>query len=279
MEKTSLSGIQTVVMQVTDSCPFECPQCYARRGSCHLPPERAEYLLDRIFRNRFGVLQITGGEPLVYPYLDELLRFCAVRRIRTAVATSGYGCTSERLRELKEAGLDCLCVSLNGSTREIHEKTRQGYATALAALENARSEGLPCIVNWVACESNADDLPALIQLCRHYEVAVLSLLKKHPSFSGAHTDYPRPDQLRRIQRLMDGQDGPTVVAEICFHELRDPTERCRAGEDSLYVDCAGRISPCSMLRERDYGSPEELLRDPEDWKSLAARSGRCSRCP
>lgn len=43
------------------------------------------------------------------------------------ISTSGVTITEESARKLKKAGLDCCYISLNGSTAEVHEITRDGY--------------------------------------------------------------------------------------------------------------------------------------------------------
>ena len=87
----------TLVIQVTNACPFRCPQCYAARGCTHIPVAYAEKQIDRLLRNRMGLVQLTGGEPLLYEGLFELIPFCARRGIYTAVATSGKGLREEHI--------------------------------------------------------------------------------------------------------------------------------------------------------------------------------------
>lgn len=252
-----LSSIKTVVMQVTEKCPFECPQCYAQRGGFSLPIERAEQILDRTFRNRSGLLQITGGEPMVYPNLLELVDFCHGRNITTAIATSGYGCTEDYLNQLKTLGLSCLCVSINGSTKAIHERTRRGYDEAISAIKASKECELPCVVNWVACESNADDLLNVILLCEKMGVDALCILKKQPSYDGSNVDYPNSHQIEKIRQAIKSTKSISISVKPCFYELNEGNS-CLAGEDSFYVDCNGMVSACSMLRKR-YATPSEMM--------------------
>ena len=270
-----LSDIHTIVAQVTDKCPFDCKQCYTKRGHTFLLPLEAERIIDSVFRNRNGLLQITGGEPLIYPYLDELLLFCQKHNIITAIATSVYDCSMSRVKSLQKAGLNYFFVSLNGSTKEIHEKTRCGFNDALAAIKNAKMNGLSCFVNWVACESNADDFPNMISLCKEFGADALYVLKKQADFSGNNEDYPSREQINQIRLQIDRCTDFTIVVEKCYYELFQSNNMCAAGETSFYLDCNGKFSPCAKLFQLKYNSFDEMQADRDRWNEL--KKQRCNK--
>ncbi len=212
---------------------------------------------------------------MLYPELEELIAFCANRNVATYLATSGYGCTQEKVRVLQAAGLSCLCVSLNGSVKEVHEQTRQAYGIALEAIRNACLVGLPCMINWVACGSNADDFPNVLSLCRELGVCAVCIIKKYPDYSGMHTDYPSAHQLQTLKRVSADCRDVEVLVEECYSELHGQPTRCYAGETSYYVDCTGKVSPCSMVRTLRYTSPMEMLACENEWKGHSKNICRC----
>lgn len=262
-----LADIHTVVMQITDKCPFDCKQCYTKKGHTFLSLIEAERIIDRVFRNRNGLLQITGGEPLIYPYLDELLLFCHKRNIMTAIATSGYGCSVSRIESLKKSGMNYFFVSINGSTKEIHEMTRFGFEDALVAIKSAKINNISCFVNWVACKSNADDFPNMICLCKRLGVDALYVLKKHASFTGDNEDYPSKEQINQIRLQISQYRDYPIVIEKCFYELLNTDEKCLAGETSFYLDCNGNYSPCAKLFKCKYGSFDEMQIKRDKWNT------------
>lgn len=269
-----LLSITTIVAQVTNRCPCDCPQCYASKGNENISLKKLEEILDATFRNRVGLLQITGGEPMCYPQLTDLVKFCRSRKIHTAVATSGYTCTENVLNQLVAAGLDLLCVSLNGSIKTVHEQTRNDYESAINAIILAKKCGLPCAVNWVACNSNADDFQNVLALCVAYSVSTIFVLKKHLSFNAANEDYPTNRQLRNLRQAIENNTTDvSVIIEPCFSELQTE-HKCLAGDDSFYVDCNGMISPCSMLSVR-YSSPREMLESKMNKNSVNGSNMRC----
>ena len=60
-----------------------------------------------------GIITISGGEPLLHPDLDEIIR--AIRRhgAIATIITNGYLLTPERIQRLNRAGLEHLQISID----------------------------------------------------------------------------------------------------------------------------------------------------------------------
>ncbi len=256
------------MIQVTDACPYLCPQCYVTRGHTDIPLSYAERVIDGFLRNRAGLVQLTGGEPLLYSGLFELIPFCSRRGIFTTVATSGKGFRREHLSLFRENGV-MVHASLNGSTKEIHQITRNGYEDTVKLIHLLKSEGIGCSVNWVASQSNADDLPRLREQCAAWGVNRIHILRKMPNYRGELTDIPTPTQLENIQRWVD-ETQDFLCPEGCFYELCR-TKECDAGNTTFYVSCDGTISPCSALRRFQYSSITELQEHSAEWRQCICK--------
>ena len=60
-----------------------------------------------------GVLTLSGGEPLLHPELDEIIRAIRSRGIIAGMITNGYLLTPDRVQKLNAAGLDHLQISID----------------------------------------------------------------------------------------------------------------------------------------------------------------------
>jgi MoaA/NifB/PqqE/SkfB family radical SAM enzyme len=60
-----------------------------------------------------GVITISGGEPLLHPDLDDIIRGIRKYAILAGLITNGYLLTAERVQRLNEAGLDYLQISID----------------------------------------------------------------------------------------------------------------------------------------------------------------------
>ena len=106
-------------VEVTTRCQLGCPGCY--RGfddSQEAPP--AEKLLeleqdvDTLIRIRnIQTLSIAGGEPLLFPPLDELVSYSHSRGVAPRLFTNAVQLTEKRLRALASAG--CAEVMIHAS--------------------------------------------------------------------------------------------------------------------------------------------------------------------
>jgi len=69
--------------------------------------------IDRLGQLGTTVITISGGEPLLHPELDEIIRRIRRRGSIATLITNGYLLTPERIRRLNRAGLDHLQISID----------------------------------------------------------------------------------------------------------------------------------------------------------------------
>jgi MoaA/NifB/PqqE/SkfB family radical SAM enzyme len=69
--------------------------------------------IDHLRRLGTTIVTISGGEPLLHPELDDLIRYIRSRGIITGMITNGYLLTAERIRRLNHAGLDHMQISID----------------------------------------------------------------------------------------------------------------------------------------------------------------------
>ena len=62
------------------------------------------------------IVTISGGEPLLHPELDEIVRRIRARGMIARLITNGYLLTAERIQRLNRAGLDHLQISIDNVT-------------------------------------------------------------------------------------------------------------------------------------------------------------------
>ena len=99
-------------------------------------------------------LRLTGGEPLLHPQLEELIRAVQPLRARgmaeIALTSNGVLLSAERARALRAAGLDRITLSLDGTTGAAVARMaglgdgaagERTLAQVLAAIEHARAAG------------------------------------------------------------------------------------------------------------------------------------------
>ncbi len=175
------------------ACPYCCPDSEEPVGLLSL--EQRVQLVEAFIALGGHTLRLTGGEPLLHGGLEALL--AAIRPLRqrpstdpsgqlrdVALTTNGVLLTAERALSLREAGLDRITLSLDGTTAAT-VATMAGLpggeaageivlAKVLAAIDHAMAAGFDPAsgelkLNAVITRSgNASQVPALAQLARRY---------------------------------------------------------------------------------------------------------------
>ena len=69
--------------------------------------------IDRLAALGTGVVTLSGGEPLLHPDLDEIIRHIRRHGAIATLITNGYLLTRDRIRRLNRAGLDHLQISID----------------------------------------------------------------------------------------------------------------------------------------------------------------------
>ncbi len=170
---------ETLHIEVTGACPYDCPSCYLERDpAAALSSERLSTVLQQAID--IGVLQIAfgGGEPLGYQHLADAVALAAGHGLGVSVTTSGLGATTARLSQLRAAGLDHLQVSVpeQTSTRD----SRLGDAP-WAALAAAHRVGLSTGANVVASSPALGELPAIAAKALCSGAGTFNLLRPKPA--------------------------------------------------------------------------------------------------
>ena len=106
-------------------CNLACSYCNEYdKTSAPVPVEEMRRRLDRLAELGTSVITISGGEPMMHPELDEIIRHIRRRGMIAGLITNGYYVTPERVRRLNEAGLQYLQISIdNVQPDEVSKKS------------------------------------------------------------------------------------------------------------------------------------------------------------
>lgn len=246
-----------IQMEVTRACPLSCPQCYKNlEGQMHMDKEVLQKLLQQYADIAPCALMINGGEPLLYPYFEELITYCSEKRISCYVYSSGYGIENISIKTLKRVNID---ISLNGSSQEINELSRDGYEVALAAMRFLSDSNVEFGITWVARHDNIDDLPNMFELARNRGAKHIQIIgNKVNSYGTLVSELERTDYEKLIRYIHAYEEQENIVEvhrQQCFSFLHVAegtgyvplSNGCMAGILSCAVDLYGHFLPCMHI--------------------------------
>jgi cyclic pyranopterin phosphate synthase len=258
-------------VSVTDRCNLRCTYCMPAEGLDWLPGEQMlqphEFVrLIRIAVTRLGITNVrfTGGEPLLYKHLEDVVAATARLRPRPEIALTTNGVGLDRLAErLKAAGLDRVNVSLDtvDAAHFAAITRRDRRDDVLAGLAAADEAGLnPVKVNAVLDpETGLDDAVGLLRFCLEHgyqlriieqmpldaghewqrakaltEDDVLHALRRH--FTLQPDPAPRGSAPARLWRIDGGPATVGVIASVS-HAFCAACDRTRLTADGQVRNC------------------------------------------
>lgn len=106
---------------LTNSCNYRCTYCFGKfPEKKELTLEQACAVVDNIYRyfkwNKItdGRINLAGGEPLLYPHIDELIDYINAYGIKVSVITNGSLLSEERIK-LWNDKVYCIALSLDSA--------------------------------------------------------------------------------------------------------------------------------------------------------------------
>jgi radical SAM protein len=199
-----------VIWETTRACDLACRHCRAEavpgRDPRELSTAEARLFLERVRDLGRPVLVMTGGDPLKRPDTVDLVAHGVSLGLRVALTPSGTPLVTPRvLRDLKEAGLARLAVSLDGSTAASHDAFRGvagSWEWTMRILREARAIGLPTQVNTTVTSANLGDFDALAALAAELGVVLWSVFFVVPTGRARLEDVPGAEDFEAVFNRM-----------------------------------------------------------------------------
>jgi len=95
-------------------CNIDCGYCNEYdKVSPPIPFETLTARIDKLAHLGTSVVAFSGGEPMLHPQLDDLIRRIRRHGMMAGLITNGYFLVEKRIKELNEAGLDYLQISID----------------------------------------------------------------------------------------------------------------------------------------------------------------------
>ena len=293
-----------VSWNLTAACNLRCPHCYldaGKKAEGELTTEEATGLIDGLAAAGTEMLIMTGGEPLLREDLPILIRHATDAGIRVVLGTNGMLLDREKARELREAGLQGVGISVDSIRKDEHDafRGREGaFERTLAAIESCRAEDLPVVMQSSLMTWNREELPALVQLARDRGAVAFNAYFLVCTGRGEQlTDIDREQYEQTLSWLVQEESahrGAMMVRAKCAPhaariacEARSPlggSAGCLAGKSYVRIGPRGEVTPCPYMptevgNVRDEGF-ERLWQSAPLFLQLrgGALSGRCGRC-
>ncbi len=302
--------IRDVRLSITDRCNFRCVYCMS--PDVKYIPKMQLLTLDEYLRVieilcSLGIekLRITGGEPTLYPHLDELLEAVGTMGLKDiALTTNGSHIRSMWAKRWKKLGLNRVTVSLDTlrpARKDAITRSRTSLKTVIKSIDVLRDAGLtPVKVNAVVMRGvNDDEVEAFADFAHEHEID-MRLIEFMPLDAGRRWEkrhvVSAEEMLHKIRQkhdLIREEDVPSSTSmNYRFKEgmgrigfIASVSQAFCTNCDRMRIMADGAVRPCLFSDDewsirgllRENATDEELkkfFRDAMWAKSTGHRMGR-----
>jgi MoaA/NifB/PqqE/SkfB family radical SAM enzyme len=238
-------------------CNLACAYCNEYdKTSDPVPLDVMLRRIDRLAELRTEIVTISGGEPLMHPDLDAIIRRIRERDMLAGVITNGFYLGPDRIKRLNAAGLEYLQISIdNVKPDDVSQKSLKTLDKKLQYL--AEHAEFHVNINSVVGAGMPNPEDALTIARRAQELGFSTTVGIIHDESGAL----RPLSPREVAiydecvRLGEGLYSRINDFQKNLIEGRPNDWHCRAGARYLYICEDGLVHYCSQQR----GAPAKPL--------------------
>jgi len=167
----------------TMACNANCVFCYYKDLGIQFqkPLDEVKKILWNL-KNHYGMdyVDITGGEPTIYPYIKETVQYCNEINLKPTIITNAQ--KPEIFPELIEAGLEDLLISIHGvgKTYDKIVGKKGGFENVLRTIETLEDVGFTFRTNSTMINYNYESLPELAEFFKDIRPRIANFIAFNP---------------------------------------------------------------------------------------------------
>ena len=220
-------------IEITNACNMKCKHCMNGSGKNAkegLKKEDILKLIDELYENKTEEIYISGGEPLLYPYIDEVILHANSLGIKVTLATNALE-VPKHLEAIKK-GVQLVSISLDGigSTHDNFRGVLGAFDNCINVFKLLKENNVKTRISAMIWKENTNQLEEMISTAKSCGVSKVNLAFLIPT-GRAKNDDTVP------YAFMYGDDE--IKKEKLFremYEMRLPLYRQAADENSDKMD-------------------------------------------
>jgi short-subunit dehydrogenase/MoaA/NifB/PqqE/SkfB family radical SAM enzyme len=276
--KKSLKNRPWRLFQVESAiaCNLKCVMCpwrgMAKEAENRGVMTQAVWQAIRPYLDRVQSVDFTGGgEPLLQPKLAEWIADAKNAGCETGFLSNGLLLVEEKLKKILDAGINWICISMDGATAEMYNKIRVGsnfdrVCENVANIARLRDGKIPkTMINFVLMDMNTHQMEAIVQLAARLGVDQVNfkqcdVIRGHEGKGFGLFASEETREIRRLQKLLEKARRLARKLKVETTSFAFTPEELAVCEqdprDSLFIRYDGTVAPCINLA---LGGPTTFL--------------------
>lgn len=253
------SQLHTITVSVTESCCMECAHCSqnAKHGKGReFACEDLIRVLSEAYELGARYFGVFGGEPLMYPYLNEVVSYAFKKGYKDVIIfTKGTLIDYEKAKELRSIGIKEIQVSCDSHIPEIYEEIvgQQGaFSKFYEGIYNLMSVGITVKLKVVVTKKNIDSIPELIKYFTDLGIERIDIEVVVPVGRADFNLVPSSKEIYSLDKYIKTikvQDNKKYEKITFKFSEYGKVKSCAGGIGSIMIFADGLVTPCDKWYE------------------------------
>mgnify|MGYP003367837323 CR=1 FL=1 len=274
-----------IFVELTNKCNLKCKHCYggfACTNNTNLDIDLIKKMIDEASANGVYQFEITGGEPTLYPYLEELMDYVYNAGMLMRIFTNLTTYTEKFKNLILKYGVKDIVTSLDSCIKEDHEEFRgqKGcFDKTLNAIQDLKKEDISISLNTMIGNHNKNNIEELIVFINNLKLkSVLDVIVPEGRATELNEDIKESAHV--IKKIYEMNSNKIDKEAISIS--------CGVGNRFIYVKSNGSIYLCPSLIKEEYKLGNiENFNTMEIWKLMtnkfsnlgcSKKSEKCKNC-
>lgn len=231
-------------------CNLACGYCNEYdQVSKPVPLDVMQRRLDKLAELGTSIVTVSGGEPMMHPELDRIIRHIRSRGMIAGLISNGYYFTPDRIKRLNEAGLEALQISIdNVEPDEVSRKSLRVLDKKLRYL--AEHADFHININSVLGGGIKHPEDALTVAKRAVELGFSTTVGVIHDDDGLLKPLTEKEKeiFHAVKKLGNKDHARLNWFQDSIAEGKPYEWRCRSGSRYLYICEDGKVHWCSQQR-------------------------------
>jgi radical SAM protein with 4Fe4S-binding SPASM domain len=256
--------LEEIKIEVTRDCPLACVHCSSNASSgntLQLPIETVLSLVTQATEMGVKSIVLSGGEPLVWPWLSEAVSACSEHNLRCSIYSTGIDRNdgAQKIVTLAKQGLHKVVFSLYSPYKEYHEQvttTADSFDKTVSAIAMTKANDVETEIHFVPLKRNYRHLEELVKFAEENGVSQVSILRFVPHgrgivFKGSQEMLRQKESLELRNLILKCRQNHSVRIRVGSPYnilLLQGDIDCNAARQTLIIGPNGNLYPCDAFK-------------------------------
>jgi MoaA/NifB/PqqE/SkfB family radical SAM enzyme len=255
-----VGGDSILFLEVTGQCNERCVHCYAESApevTAALDEATCRSVISQAARLGFERVQLTGGDPLLCPFLPELAAHARAEGVAACeVYTNGLALTDERLAKLAASNVEFAMsfYSHDPATHDGRTRVPGSHRRTVEAIKRVLDRGSPLRISVIGIGIDAEHVRRTFDFLVSIGVPAEQISSDKVRTVGRGTEAPAGDDAVVSGRSHSGGASPDTT-------VKWPGKACVAYTGHVYPCIFSRWAGLGDVRQEPLGAILERARD------------------